>query len=835
MALITFEIVEERKTYFVDVLLPVPIHNTFTYRVPFELNEDVKTGVRVVVPFGRGKMQTGIITRVHEEVPTKYQSKYVAAVLDEYPIIVGKQFKLWNWVADYYMSPLGDVMNAALPGNFKLGSETKVFLHPEHEVNHVHLTDREFQVFEALEIQEELNLKQISEIIELKNVQPIIKSMIDKRVIITQEELRHKYTPKTKLFIYLAEQYQNESELEALLNDYSVQKQKKGQVDALLKIMHLGGLKNNEVKPILRKELEDQGASISSINTLEKHGVLKSEWLTVSRLDDSAKNVQEFKSLSEDQNTALAEIRSVFQEKDVALLHGVTGSGKTEIYVELIQEQINQGKQVLFLLPEIALTTQLINRLSKYFGEKIGVYHSRFNQNERVEIWNELLNGAGEKFQIILGARSAVFLPFKNLGLIIVDEEHESSFKQYDPSPRYNARDTAIVLRSFHNAKVLLGSATPALESFYNAKEGKYGLVQLNKRYGNIQMPEIFTANIRKEKKERTMQSDFSSFLVEHMKESLKNDEQIILFQNRRGYNPVWACEVCGWNPQCKNCDVSLTYHKHTNILKCHYCSYFTPPVGSCPKCQSNRLKMIGFGTEKIEDELSIILPGVRVQRLDLDTTRKKNSYENILNDFENRKIDILVGTQMVTKGLDFDNVSLVGILDADMMLNRPDFRSFERSYQLMSQVAGRAGRKNKRGRVVIQTYDPDHWIIRHVIDHDFEGMFKQELIERENYFYPPFYKIIKLTLKHRKPEQVESSADELAGKMKRVFGSRVLGPEFPIVKRVQNQYLKVIRLKVEREASQKKVKVHLKKIIDSFYEGSTNKPVRLIIDVDPI
>ncbi len=826
---------EERKTYFVDVLLPVPIHNTFTYRVPFEMNNELKKGVRVVVPFGRGKLQTGLIVRIHEEVPTAYQSKYISAILDEEPIIVGKQFKLWKWVSDYYMAPLGDVMNAALPGNFKLGSETKVFLHPEHEVNQEHLTDREYQVFEALEIQQELDLKEIADILEVKNVQPIIKAMIDKRVIITQEELKHKYTPKTKLFVSLAAEYSNDDALEVLLNDYSDQKKKKSQVDALLKLIQLGGLKNGETKPILRKELEDNGASISSINTLEKNGVLVTEWLKVSRLSDEGNDTESFKSLSEEQESALSQIKHSFENKDVTLLHGVTGSGKTEIYVELIQEQIDKGKQVLFLLPEIALTTQLINRLSKYFGEKIGVYHSRFNQNERVEIWNELLKGTGEKFQIILGARSAVFLPFKNLGLIIVDEEHESSFKQYDPSPRYNARDTAIVLRAFHDAKVLLGSATPAMETFFNAQEGKYGFVQLKKRFGNIQLPEIFTANIRKEKKERTMQSDFSSFLIEHIKESLDNDEQVILFQNRRGYNPVWACEVCGWNPQCKNCDVSLTYHKQTNILKCHYCSYFTPPVGACPKCQSNRLKMIGFGTEKIEDELSIVLPGVRVQRLDLDTTRKKNSYEQILSDFEQRKIDILVGTQMVTKGLDFDNVSLVGVLDADMMLNRPDFRSFERSYQLMSQVAGRAGRKSKRGRVVIQTYDPDHWIIRHVIDHDYEGMYKQELIERENYFYPPFYKIIKFTLKHRKPEQVESSADELADRLKKVFGSRVLGPEFPIVKRVQNQYLKVIRLKIERKASQKNVKQHIKKVIDQFYEGSVNKPVRLIIDVDPM
>jgi primosomal protein N' (replication factor Y) len=827
--------VEERKTYFVDVLLPIPIHNTFTYRVPFELNDFLKSGIRVVVPFGKSKYQTGIIVRVHEVVPKDYQSKYIETILDDEPIIVGKQFKLWNWVAEYYMAPLGDVMNAALPGNFKLGSETKVFLHPEHIVNQEHLTDKEFQVFEALEIQEELNLKEIADILQLKNVQPIIKAMIDKRVIITQEELQHKYTPKTKLFISLAPEYQEQKALEKLLNEFSTQKKKQSQVDALLKLMQLGGLKNNQAVPILRKELEDKGASVSSLNTLEKNGVLISEWLKVSRLAKDESEVQPFKSLSEDQEIALGEIRTSFEEKDVTLLHGVTGSGKTEIYVELIQEQIDRGKQVLFLLPEIALTTQLITRLSKYFGEKIGVYHSRFNQNERVEIWNELLHGTGTKFQIILGARSAVFLPFKNLGLIIVDEEHESSFKQYDPSPRYNARDTAIVLKTFHNAKVLLGSATPALESFFNAQEGKYGLVELKKRYGNIQMPEIFTANIRKEKKEKTMQSDFSGFLIEHIKESLDNEEQVILFQNRRGYNPIWACEVCGWNPHCKNCDVSLTYHKQTNILKCHYCSYFTPPVGSCPKCQSNRLKMIGFGTEKIEDELSIILPGVRVQRLDLDTTRKKNSYEQILNDFEERKVDILVGTQMVTKGLDFDNVSLVGVLDADMMLNRPDFRSFERSYQLMSQVAGRAGRKSKRGRVVIQTYDPDHWIIRHVIEHDYEGMYKQELIERKNYFYPPFYKIIKITLKHRQPEQVELSAEELATSMKNVFGTRVLGPEFPIVKRIQNQYLKVIRLKLERTASQKNAKSHLKKIIDKFYEGSTNKSVRLIVDVDPM
>ena len=826
---------QERKTYFVDIILPVPIHNSFTYRVPLELNDYVKNGVRVVVPFGKSKLQTGIVIKVHEEVPTTYQSKYVESVLDDEPIITGKQLKLWYWIAEYYMAPIGDVMNAALPSNFKLGSETKIQLHPESEVNSEHLTDREYQVFEALEIQGELDLKEISDILQIKTIQPVIKSMIDKRVVITKEELKFKYAPKTQIFIELTKEFQSDQALEILLNEFSDKKRKEKQVDAVLKFLKLDGFKKGVSKPILRTELEQEGASVSSLNTLEKEGVFESKRLKISRIQEGNEADSKFKELSESQERVLDEVRDSFKEKEVTLLHGVTGSGKTEIYVELIQEQLNLGKQVLFLLPEIALTTQLIDRLSRYFGDKIGVYHSRFNQNERIEIWNALLKGDTSKFQIVIGARSSVFLPFRSLGLIIVDEEHESSFKQYDPSPRYNARDTAIVLRSFFDAKVLLGSATPAIESYYNALEGKYGLVELHERFGNVRMPEIFTANIKKEKQQKTMQSDFSGFLVEHMKEALENKEQIILFQNRRGYNPVWACEVCGWNPQCKNCDVSLTYHKNTNILKCHYCSYFTPPVGSCPKCGSNRLKMIGFGTEKIEDELSIILPGVRVQRLDLDTTRQKNSYESILSDFDNRKIDILVGTQMVTKGLDFDNVSLVGILDADMMLRRPDFRSFERSYQLMSQVAGRAGRKLKRGKVIIQTYDPDHWIIRHVIDHDYIGMYKNEIIERKNYFYPPYYKMINLTLKHRNANELEVIADDLAKRLKAFFGDRVLGPEFPVVKRIQNSYLKVVRLKIEREASPKKAKAKLNEIIEKFYAQPTNKSARLIIDVDPL
>ncbi len=825
---------QERKTYFVDVILPVPIDKPFTYRVPFDMNEHLKKGVRVIVPFGRSKLQTGIIINIHENVP-KYQTKYVEAVLDDQPIITGNQYKLWSWISDYYMAPIGDVMNAALPSNFKLGSETKILLHPEYEGNIELLTDREYQVFEALEIQEELDLKEISDILGIKTIQPIIKTLIEKRVVISKEELKQKYRPKTQPFVFLESNYQSEDQIKKLIERFEADNRKKSQLEALMLFIQLSTFNEGKIKPVLKPKLIEKGASNSSVSTLEKNNIFKIKYLEVSRISELNDADSDFKDLSNDQRIALDEVNASFKDNDIVLLHGVTGSGKTEIYVELIQEQLHKGKQVLFLLPEIALTTQLIQRLQHYFGNKIGVYHSKFNQNERVEVWNALLHNDTSQFQIILGARSAVFLPFRNLGLIIIDEEHESSFKQYDPSPRYNGRDTAIVLRSFHNAKVLLGSATPALETYYNAKSGKYGLVVLEKRFGNLQLPKIFTANIKKEKKEKTMQSIFSSFLVDRMKSALDNKEQIILFQNRRGYNPIWACEVCGWNPHCKNCDVSLTYHKNQNILKCHYCSYYTPPMGACPECGSNRLKMIGFGTEKIEDELTIILPGVKVQRLDLDTTRQKNSYEKILNDFKEREIDILVGTQMVTKGLDFDNVSLVGVLDADMMLNRPDFRSFERSYQLMSQVAGRAGRKSKRGTVVIQTHDPDHWVIQYVIDHNYVEMYNTELLERKNYFYPPFYKMIQLTLKHKDPNQLELMAGDLADLLKVPFGSRVLGPESPVVKRIHNNYLKVIRLKIEQKASNRKVKDLLRKKINEFYAMPRNKSVRLSIDVDPL
>lgn len=824
----------ERTTLFVDIILPIPVHREFTYRVPHDLNDLVIVGARVIVPFGRSKLLTGIITRITEEAPKEYQAKYIEHILDESPIITGNQYKLWKWIASYYMAPIGDVMNAALPANFKLASETRIVLHPDFDGKIDHLDDRESRITETLEIRESIDLKELSEILGIKTVQPIIKRMMDRRIILSVEELTDKFVPKTAVYVELGPLATTEDDLNTCISGLESKKNTEKQLQAFLSILREGNYQNGHLRPIERKKLLDMDVSASSLNTLEKNGMICQTRYEISRFKENTKDQSSFKEMSPAQFKALTDIQASFEEHNTTLLHGVTGSGKTEIYVQLIQEQLDNGKQVLFLLPEIALTTQLIQRLSAYFGDQIGVYHSRFNQNERVEIWNHVLTNNPDRFRIILGARSSIFLPFRDLGLIIVDEEHEPSFKQYDPSPRYNARDAAVVLSHFFGAKVLLGSATPAMETYFNAKTGKYGLVELTERYGGLKLPEVFCADVKKERRQKSMNTHFTTFLIDHIREALNKKEQVILFQNRRGYTPLWSCEICNWTPKCKNCDVSLTYHKHSNTLKCHYCSYTTPPIGSCACCGSNRLKMIGFGTEKVEDELSLIFPNHSIKRLDLDTTRSKNSYETILTDFENRNIDILIGTQMVSKGLDFDNVSLVGVLDADMLLNRPDFRAFERSFQLMSQVAGRSGRKGKRGQVIIQTGDPDHWVIRKVIEHDYVGFYDSEVLERKNFFYPPFYKIIEFTLKHKDEHLLDKASMQFAQSLREVFKERVIGPEFPIVRRIQNLYLKSIKLKVERDISDKKIKERLQMLVDAFYSVPLNKSIRMVVDVDP-
>jgi primosomal protein N' (replication factor Y) len=822
----------ERKTFFADVLLPVPIHQVFTYRVPFELNDSLAFGLRVIVPFGKSKLVTGIVTEIHERIPEVYQAKYIEYVLDEYPIITKKQFQFWSWISQYYMAPLGDVMNASLPANFKLSSESKIVLHPDFE-NNQSLDEREQVIVDSLHANEQMDLKEISALLGIKTIQPLIKKLIDKKVVLSMEALNERFTPKTVLCYTLTETFLDDTLLTSFISGLERKSSAAKQIEALLMVMREGNYQDNNIQPVVKKTLLDNGISLSALQTLEKNGVLESLRIEVSRLKGFGQDVKEKKELTQAQKDALQKVKESQEKNIVTLLHGVTGSGKTELYVELIEEQLAKGKQVLFLIPEIALTTQLIDRLSAYFGEQIGVYHSKFNQNERVEIWNTVLANDPTKFRLIIGARSSIFLPFQELGLIIVDEEHENTFKQTDPSPRYNARDASIVLAHIHNAKVLLGTATPSIESYFNAKSGKYGLVELSERYLGLQMPEILCANLRLEKKNQSMQSHFSGLLLGNIQEALARDEQVILFQNRRGYTPMWSCEVCAWTPRCKNCDVSLTYHKQTNSLKCHYCSHISPPVGSCAACGSNRLKMVGFGTEKIEDELSLLLPNVVIQRLDLDSTRSKNAYETILNEFENRQIHVLVGTQMITKGLDFDNVGLVGVLDADMLLNRPDYRAFERAFQLMVQVAGRAGRKNKKGKVIIQTSNPDHWVLERVKEHDFKGFYETEIQERKLFFYPPYYKIIDLTLRNTDELKLNAASQNLVDKLRPVFKERVIGPEFPLIKRIQNFYIKEIKIKIEKDAPERKVKQKIQEIIDLFYAEPSNKSTRLSIDVD--
>jgi primosomal protein N' (replication factor Y) len=826
----------ERETFFADVLLPVPMRQVFTYRIPFEFNDQIRSGLRVLVPFGKNKLLTGLVTNVHQQVPKDYQAKYIDTILDEQPIITGKQLAFWDWVSSYYMAPIGDVMNAALPANFKLASESKFCIHPDSpNPDSFQLAKREIEILDLLRVNESCSTKELSELLGIKTIQPYLKKLLDHKLIAGSEEVQERYTPKTQLFIFLSAVFQQEDALSALLHNIEQKSRSEKQVQALLQFIQLASEAGGLHAPVSKSLLLKHDVSASALGTLEKQGVFEIERLQIDRFDLKSDDTAAFKPLTKIQQTALASIESGFIQKDVCLLHGVTGSGKTEVYVQLIQQYLDLGKQVLFLIPEIALTTQLISRLQKYFGQLVGVYHSRFNQNERVEIWNHVLNNDPHKFRIIVGARSSVFLPFADLGLVIVDEEHEASFKQYDPSPRYNARDAAIVLAKLHEAKVLLGSATPAIESYYNALQEKYHLVNLQERYKGLQLPAMICADLKREKKLKNMQSHFSSLLLDEMRTVLQKKEQIILFQNRRGYTPIWSCEVCSWTPRCQHCDVSLTYHKHSNMLKCHYCSYTIPPIGSCTACGSNRLRMIGFGTEKIEDELQLIFPNNVFKRMDLDSTRSKHAYEEIIDDFSQRRIDVLIGTQMVTKGLDFDHVSLVGILDADMLLNRPDFRAYERAYQLMSQVAGRAGRKEKQGKVIIQSAQAEHWVLERVMAHDFKGFYDVEIEERERFFYPPFYKIVQLTLKHEKEEVVNEGAQYLADHLRSIFKERVLGPEFPIIKRIQNKYLKEIKLKIERGAPDKKVKARILQDLDVFFQNVRFKSIQISIDVDPM
>lgn len=826
-----------RITLFVDVILPLPVPGLFTYRVPFELNDQVEQWKRVVVQFGKKKIYTAIVTKVHEIPPKNYAVKYILSILDQKPVMNNIQFEFWNWISSYYMCEPGEVMNVAIPSALKLASETSIVLNPDYNKDIDGLNEKEFLIVEALDIQKKLTLTEIENIVEQKKIIPIIKGLIEKDIIVIEEELKSRYKPKKETFIKIAKDFRSEKKLQEVFNQ--LEKKAFRQLEVLMTIISLSNFGQNQEKEIKQTALtKNPKFTISTIKALKDKGIIETCSKTTSRLEKSfATALPEDIELSPDQQLAYDQINESFQSHGPTLLHGVTSSGKTEIYIKLIEQALEKGKQVLYLLPEIALTTQIINRLRKYFGNKVGVYHSKYNENERVEIWNNVLQSDVKEtnYQIILGPRSALFLPYKNLGLIIVDEEHDYSYKQYDPAPRYNARDAAVYLGILHKAKVLLGSATPSIESYFNTKVGKYSLVELNQRYGDIQLPEILVADIKKETRQKTMKSHFSSFLLNHIHEVLHEKKQVILFQNRRGFSLRLECETCNWMPECKNCDVTLIYHKQINLLKCHYCGYSRKVPERCDSCGSTHIRMQGFGTEKVEDELAIFFPEARIRRMDLDTTRSKHAYQSIINDFEEGRIDILVGTQMVTKGLDFDNVSVVGILNADNMIHFPDFRSYERSFQLMAQVSGRAGRKNARGKVIIQSWNPYHSVIRDVIDHDYQSMYSSQILERRNFKYPPFYRLINLHLKHKDSRLLNEAAKDFAILLRDKLGKRVLGPEYPLIARIKNYYIKNILIKLEKDEHLSGYKKDIISIIDTFKQESSYKSVRIIIDVDPV
>lgn len=815
---------------YVDVILPLPLPKCFTYSLPDEYAEDVKIGCRVVVPFGRKKYYTAIVRNVHYCAPTDYEVKEVSALLDADPVLLPQQFSFWEWIADYYLCTQGDVYKAALPSGLKLESETIVEYNPDFEAE-APLTEREQRILDLLSADRQQCVTKLEKDSGLKNILTVIKSLFEKEAIFVKEELKRTYKPKMEARVRLAGKV-SEKQLHILFDLLS---RAPKQLTLLMKYVECSRLLSGETPvEISRKELLQQ-ANVSSaiLNGLVEKKIFEIYYHEIGRLQADCQSVMPLNPLNSFQQRAHDEIVASFREKNVCLLYGVTASGKTEIYIHLIEETIRQGKQVLYLLPEIALTTQITERLQRVFGSRLGIYHSKFPDAERVEIWQKQLGAAN--YDIILGVRSSVFLPFQNLGLVIVDEEHETTYKQQDPAPRYHARNAAIVLAMMYGAKTLLGTATPSIETWQNAVAGKYGFVQLKERYKEIQLPEIVPVDIKELYRKKRMVGPFSPLLIQYMREALDQKEQVILFQNRRGFAPMIECRVCGWVPKCQNCDVSLTYHKGINQLTCHYCGYTYQVPVRCPACDGTELTNRGFGTEKIEDDIKVIFPEAKVARMDLDTTRTRSAYEKIIADFEQGKTDILIGTQMVSKGLDFDHVSVVGILNADTMLNYPDFRSYERAFQLMAQVAGRAGRKNKRGRVVLQTKSIDHSIIHQVIANNYEGMVDGQLAERQMFHYPPYYRLVYVYLKNKNEGLLEQMAAVMGDKLRAVFGNRVLGPDKPPVARVQTLYIRKIVLKVEHTAPMARARELLLRIQREMLEDDRYRSLIVYYDVDPL
>lgn len=816
---------------YVDVIVPLPVMGQFTYAVPEELEGKVEWGCRVIVPFGAKKYYTGIVIRTDTTPSGEYETKEVSEVLDTHPILLKHQFAFWKWMADYYLCTWGDVYNAAVPSGMKIESETRVEGNPDFEAS-APLSEKEQKVLDLLGQGKAQDIARLEKESRIRNLLPVIKSLLDKEAVRIKEELKQNYKPRTEARVRLTERMRNERNLHIQLDLLSRAKKQQAVLMKYLELSHWE--EGKEPEEVSRTRLLEAAQAASSVlNGLVEKGILEIYLHETGRLCTDDAGTTQVNTLSQAQQTALNTILHSFAQKNVCLLHGVTASGKTEIYIHLISQVLEAGKQVLYLLPEIALTTQITERLRRVFGNRLGIYHSKFPDAERVEIWQKQLSDS--PYDVILGVRSSIFLPFQKLGLVIIDEEHETSYKQQDPAPRYHARNAAIMLASIFGAKTLLGTATPSIETYYNARQGKYGLVELNERHRQIQLPHIELVDIKELGRKKRMNGQFSPLLLQKIKEALESKEQVILFQNRRGFAPMIECRTCGWVPKCRNCDVSLTYHKRLNQLTCHYCGYTYQVPAVCPACEGTELVNRGFGTEKIEDDIRQLFPEARVARMDLDTTRSRTAYEKIISDFEEGRTDILIGTQMVSKGLDFDRVSVVGILNADSMLNYPDFRSHERAFQLMAQVAGRAGRKNRQGLVVLQTKSPDLPLIRQVLDNNYRELYEDQLTERRLFRYPPFYRLIYVYLKHRKEEVAEQAAAQMAAYLRNGLGDRVLGPDKPPVARIQALFIRKIMVKVEQEASLQKIRLYLTEVQRAIVADERFRTVNVYYDADPM
>ena len=812
--------------YFIEVVLPLAVSKTFTYQVSEAEFHYIQIGMRVAVPFGKTKIYTALVLDKNNTPPQLYEAKEIHQILDESPVVNSFQIEHWKWIASYYMCSLGEVFRSALPAGYILESETIISAKKHSEIDSNDLKDDEYLILEALKMQSSITIQEVVKILGKKTVFPIINRLLAKGALVLQEEIAEQYKPKLVRYIKLQDDFLQQDKLSSLLELLSKAKKQRELV------LHYFQLQAQEKNPISVKKLtETSGSSAAIVKSLVDKNIFEEYYIAQDRVTFDKGENSHF-ALSEAQQKAFDSIENNFKSFDVSLLHGVTASGKTEIYIKLLEHYVQQDKQVLFLLPEIALTTQLVQRLTAYFGNEVAVFHSKYSNNERIEVWNQVLENS-PKAKVVIGVRSAMFLPFSNLGCIIVDEEHEQTYKQHDPAPRYHARDAAIVLAKQHNAKVLLGSATPSLETYYNVQTKKYGLTDLKVRYGNVVLPEIFLVDIKDKYFRKKMTGHFSDELIDAITGALSLGEQIILFQNRRGFSPYVECMTCGHVPHCPSCDVSLTYYKFKNQLRCHYCGYSMANPTHCHSCQSVDLSTKGFGTEQIEMELKALFPEKNIGRMDQDTTRGKFGFEKIIDSFKNREIDILVGTQMLAKGLDFDNVTLVGILNADNLLNQPNFRAYERAFQMMTQVAGRAGRSEKKGKVLIQTFNPHHNTIQQVLSSNYLDMYKEQIYERQNYKYPPFYRLIKITLKQRDFDKLKEGSLWFYNVLVQSLPYPVLGPEEPTINRIRNEYIRTIMVKIPVNSNLGQAKKVISKMRASFEAIPQYRSIKITINVD--